>query len=117
MRRLALADRAENRDAADAESPADRIARWQRKLLDLTLRNRLLNFRNTSGTIELNIPDLAAFEDLLARGTHFSVLPKADANQMFLREEVDAGHVHTTEAPGEHGTRLLKLYRTAKSSI
>ncbi len=38
------------------KTPEDRISRWQRKLLDLTLRNRLLNFRQTKQTLQFRCP-------------------------------------------------------------
>lgn len=40
------------------ETPSSRLDRWRRKLLDLTLRNRLLNFRDTKKTLPLLCPDL-----------------------------------------------------------
>src|SRR5262249_42257914 len=40
-----------------ADAVADRLERWKRKLLDLSLRNRLLNFKPTNGTVPLICPD------------------------------------------------------------
>jgi hypothetical protein len=40
-------------DGKVAETPATRLDRWRRRLLDLSLRNRLLNFRDTNKTIPL----------------------------------------------------------------
>ena len=53
------------------ETSQDRIERWQRKLLDLSLRNRLLNYRDSKQTLPLRCPSVAAFEDELAAGTKF----------------------------------------------
>ena len=43
-----------------------RIDRWQRKLLDLTLRNKLLNFKPTQQTIPIVCSDIAQLEDILS---------------------------------------------------
>ncbi|MCR3780294.1 DUF4011 domain-containing protein, partial [Pseudomonas aeruginosa] len=48
--------------------PKDRLARWQRKLLDLSLRNNLLNFKAGKKAVRLEAPDAAALEDILASG-------------------------------------------------
>ena len=42
------------------ETPRDRIERWQRKLLDLSLRNRLLNYRDSKQTLPLRCPSVRA---------------------------------------------------------
>jgi very-short-patch-repair endonuclease len=60
------------------DTPAGRLARWKSKLLDLTLRNRLLNFKRTKSNIQLFVTEPAALEDLLGDGREFrfSPLPK-----------------------------------------
>ncbi|WP_425319148.1 DUF3320 domain-containing protein [Rhodoferax fermentans] len=54
--------------------PKDRLARWQRKLLDLSLRNALLNFKPGKKALLL---DVAApyLEDALAEGQTIKLLP------------------------------------------
>src|SRR5690606_25189903 len=49
---------------------------WERKLLDLSLRNNLLNMRVTQSTIQLVSITLNLFEDALAGGEEFQILPK-----------------------------------------
>lgn len=49
---------------------------WERKLLDLSLRNNLLNVRVTKNTLQLISADLDRFEDALAEGDEFSIYPK-----------------------------------------
>ncbi|MCH2089303.1 MAG: DUF4011 domain-containing protein, partial [Pseudoalteromonas sp.] len=56
------------------ESPETRIDSWCRKLLDLTKRNKLLNFNDKSVCIKLYCPDIANMEDMLADGTKFKFL-------------------------------------------
>ena len=49
---------------------------WERKLLDLSLRNNLLNTRITRNTLQLISADLDKLEDALAHGDEFRLLPK-----------------------------------------
>ena len=49
---------------------------WERKLLDLSLRNNLLNIRITKSTLQLISADLDRFEDALAEGDEFQIAPK-----------------------------------------
>ncbi len=49
---------------------------WERKLLDLTLRNSLLNLRVTKSTIQFIGVKLSAFEDALAKGEELQILPR-----------------------------------------
>lgn len=49
---------------------------WERKLLDLSLRNNLLNIRVTKNTLQLIAPDLHLLEDALADGTEFRIMSK-----------------------------------------
>ena len=53
------------------DTPMGRIERWQRKLLDLSLRNRLLNFRPTKQTLPFLCSSIAELEDALADGHGF----------------------------------------------
>ena len=49
------------------ETPADRVRRWCNRLLDLSARNRLLNLpKSDKQLIEIDCPDPAALEDILA---------------------------------------------------
>lgn len=49
------------------EAPADRVRRWCNRLLDLSARNRLLNLpKSDKQLIEIDCPDSAALEDILA---------------------------------------------------
>ena len=51
---------------------------WERKLLDLSLRNNLLNLRITQSTIQLLSISLNKFEDAFADGEEFQVLAKPE---------------------------------------
>jgi hypothetical protein len=53
-----------------------RVAQWKNALLDLSLRNRLINFTD-SARIALTVPaeQLARFEDAINQGTPYALLP------------------------------------------
>jgi stress response protein SCP2/very-short-patch-repair endonuclease len=55
------------------DTPEGRLARWKSKLLDLTLRNRLLNFKPVKTNVRVVCPDPGALEDLLAEGKEFRI--------------------------------------------
>jgi len=62
-------------DLPAEDTPEGRLSKWKSKLLDLTLRNRLLNFKPTKSTLQFVAPDLAKLEDALAEGTEFRIRP------------------------------------------
>ncbi|MDR1680500.1 MAG: DUF3320 domain-containing protein [Prevotellaceae bacterium] len=49
---------------------------WERKLLDLSLRNNLLNIRITKKTLQLISASLDTFEDAVAAGDEFRIMPR-----------------------------------------
>jgi very-short-patch-repair endonuclease len=57
------------------ETPEGRLSRWKSKLLDLTLRNRLINFKPTKIMLPLRVPDPAHLEDALADGQEWKFRP------------------------------------------
>ncbi len=109
---------------------------WERKLLDLSLRNNLLNLRITQSTIQLFSVNLGAFEDALADGDEFQVLTKPDEwynpntnsgvyQQINMSDPIvdllkfDLTHkrlrTYLTEA--ELKSALTKLYRSSRLSL
>lgn len=62
-------------DLPTEQTPEGRLSKWKSKLLDLTLRNRLLNFKPTKTTLQFIAPDLTRLEDALADGSDFRVRP------------------------------------------
>ncbi len=62
----------------DAEGPAGKLTLWQRKLLDLTTRNRLLHLPDSAKGVRLLCPDPAALEDLLSSGQRIRVVAVPD---------------------------------------
>jgi very-short-patch-repair endonuclease len=62
-------------DLGTEDTPEGRLSNWKSKLLDLTLRNRLLNFKPTKSTLQFIAPDLPRMEDALADGAEFRIRP------------------------------------------
>lgn len=124
-------------ETTSEETPATRLDRWRRKLLDLSLRNRLLNFRETKKTLPLLCTDLAQLEDMLAGGARFKVRarpsdlgdrdprdPNAhlrrtgqEAVKELLRDELKSRRLCADLAPGELDARLVETYRAARREL
>ncbi|NDU99816.1 DUF3320 domain-containing protein [Pseudoroseicyclus tamaricis] len=114
-------------------TPKGRIERWQRKLLDLTLMNRLLNFKESKQTIPLFCPDVPSLEDALADGRAFTLLALRDDDPVgrrnFSPEErarVEEGvaadaiarrQIAVPLTGKEMNARLTTLFRKAKSDM
>ena len=84
-----------------------RVTRWTQKLLDLTLRNRLLNARETKELIPLGCRDIVRLEDQLAEGKALA-LTTGDLTENFLVSRL---------TPEETDKRVKHLYRTAKTDL
>ncbi len=71
-------------DTADPEeeksqTPEGRLERWQRKLLDLSIRNPLLNHRATKASLPIICPNPGLLEDKLAEGAPIRILSVPDS--------------------------------------
>lgn len=132
----------QNFDADDVpeiilDTPEARIENWKRQLLDLTMRNRLLNFTSRTRAIEINCLDLASLEDMLADNHKFKII---SVDTLKLDSDPRSEHLHLqqhqenllTEQLQRHLSRkeliantdskklttdLLELYRSAKESV
>jgi very-short-patch-repair endonuclease len=119
------------------ESTEARLERWKAKLLDLTLRNRLLNLKlDNKGVLPIQTTEVAALEDALAAGRAFEVLAKLDpatpdaplAGDLLrqragldpvataLAEGVANGRLHTDLPPKELERRVVGCYRSARTA-
>ncbi|WP_340110320.1 DUF3320 domain-containing protein [Pikeienuella sp. HZG-20] len=118
---------------ASPETPQGRIERWQSKLLDLSLRNRLLNFRETKQSVACMVPDAGTLEDALANGKSFKTFPLKDEDPIGDRQVSDLerrrilaetvrdayarGQVTVPLTGKDMEARLLSLHRKAKSDL
>ena len=130
-------DDIEEEAATPPNTPDARVLRWKRKLLDLTLRNPLLNFRAERRAIRLLCHDPARLEDMVAAGEKIKILPLPDfgagrdPRDLALRnrrEQEDLLEQHVTQAlarkelVAQHekddlNTRLTNLFRLAKAAL
>jgi very-short-patch-repair endonuclease len=117
--------------------PQSRLDKWQRKLLDLSLRNSLLNFRTTKRAIKFEAPIPGLIEDMLADGQTLKILPdpklmegldlRSQAiHENRTKEDLQREHaldaltrnellVHLSESEME--SRLVELYRFARATL
>ena len=54
---------------------------WERKLLDLSTRNSLLNLRIKGSAIPLFVPGCANIEDLIAQEKPFSIISRGEEDE------------------------------------
>lgn len=66
-----------------------RLLKWQQKLLDLTFRNKFLNFRETKLSIPLLFHEPSLLEDHLAAGKRFTIDPMNDLYQGYDFHRID----------------------------
>lgn len=59
---------------------------WERKLLDLSLRNSLLNFRPTSSNVQFMISDIGKLEDEISDGESFKIMPSPSERSFTLSD-------------------------------
>jgi very-short-patch-repair endonuclease len=117
--------------------PKDRLARWQRKLLDLSLRNNLLNFRATKKAIKLDAPDPGLLEDLMSGGKEIKLLPRPDLmdkgdprsqqihesrerenlRRQFALDALNRREVFIDITKEELEARMVELYRNARTTL
>ncbi len=106
---------------------------WERKLLDLSLRNNLLNLRVSKNLLPLLLAEPAGVEDLLASGKSFTVSSGYNILPKKYPEEINFSNLHrldevkqilwsdkTIYSPLlEHHLKeaIVTLYRTSRSSI
>ena len=118
-----------------SEGPAGKLTLWQRKLLDLTTRNRLLHLPDSAKGVRLLCADPAALEDVLASGQKIRVVPVPDLesggrdpalyeqqNRESLVDEVarqalGRGEVLASLEKVKLEATLIDLYRKARSDL
>lgn len=121
----------------DVDEPVDRLERWKRKLFDLSLRNKMLNFKDGKRSVAVECPDAARLEDLLAAGEKFKLMPRSgvlaegdqrdaqlfherserDGRVTFLKSALEAKELYTTLPEKELDERLTDLYRMTRTAF
>lgn len=109
---------------------------WERKLLDLSLRNNLLNIRVTKNTLQLISANLDQFEDALANGDEFRILHKptdwdnplydfglyhtvaeSDPVLELVKSELTQKRLRSYLTENELGKALTHLYRSSRTAM
>ncbi len=125
-------------DVQEGEStaPTGKIAQWERGLLELSLRNTLINLRLTQRVVPILSPSLSELEDALADGSEYGIGPRPA--EWSLSEE-DRRNVEKLTEIGDHtaliqsefknkrlrsalteaelARAIVTLYRTARTSL
>ena len=112
---------------APPTTPGGRLEQWQRRLLDLSLRNPLLSLRDSKVAIPVLSPDPAALEDLLASGKSFAIdaLPKGTADSpeaaaSLAQSALNAlakGRLYAPLEADKLDATLIELYRRARADL
>lgn len=108
---------------------------WERKLLDLSMRNMLINLRFTKAVVPLLCSNVGILEDVLSDGEELQILPKPDNMGIsgdgipiealtdlgpfteFIELESKHRKLHAFYTEKELNSCLTKMYRSAKTSL
>lgn len=123
---------------AESKVPA-RVVRWRSKLLDLSRRNRLLNFKDSKQAIQVAYYNLKAIEDAVCNGVEFYIHPRPDVFSdpkndprnltmlelsrgenpvaKYMQDEFERRRLRTFLEEKELLKRLTELYRTCRTDI
>ncbi|MEZ4359761.1 MAG: DUF3320 domain-containing protein [Kofleriaceae bacterium] len=104
-----------------------RLDRWKRSLLDLSLRNRLLDVRDTKQTVPLALPDVAALAKALEDGAALRLEPfrapslegerAAEAVAKAAEDALADRKLLTTLSADELDHRLVTIARAAAATL
>lgn len=115
---------------------ATKQTQWERKLLDLSLRNMLINMRMTKAVVPLLSSDVGILEDALSDGEEFQVISRPADMEIsgdgsipvealgdlgsfkdFIVLESKHKRLHSFYTEKELSSCLTKMYRSAKTSM
>lgn len=117
------------------DTPQGRLERWQRKLLDLTLNNRLLNHRETRTSVKIICPEPGRLEDKLAEGSRIQIkaVPKLSTEgqdgeihrqrtgevitEEYARNELEQRRVLVDLPKVELDKHSVEIYRKAQTAL
>lgn len=116
-------------------TPVGRLDRWQRKLLDLSARNPLLNHKPGKTSLTFVGTDPGTLEDLLATGARIAIAPfpklqtqdqdaeiyhqrtGQDLKAEYARDALTKKQVLVDLIPEELDKRAVEIYRKAQTSL
>ena len=119
-------------DPAVQENELPKKVQWERRLLDLGMRNTLINLRMTKTQLPILTNSLDALEDALADGGDFSILPRPAEWHMdelsfeildklgsaeVIKAEFENKRLRSVFTEAELSKVIKGLYRTAKAAL
>lgn len=117
------------------DTPQGRLERWQRRLLDLTLNNRLLHHRAAKASLRIICPQPGLLEDKLAEGTRIRIgaVPKPSAEgqdeelhrqrtgevitEEYALDELEKRRVLVDLPADELSRHAVEIYRKARTAL
>lgn len=117
------------------DTPGGRLERWQRKLLDLSARNPLLNQKPSKSNLTIVCDDPGALEDLLSTGARISIAPfprlqtqdqdedihrqrtGEELREVYARDALVKKQVLVELTPEDLDKRAVEIYRKAQTSL
>lgn len=108
---------------------------WERKLLDFSLRNSLLNLYLRRKAVQFISFDVDRIEDHLQDGEEYCILPKPDMDihidnaerlirsklldgfKDLVRNDIEHHRLHTYQTEAESAGTLKNIYRAARNAI
>ncbi|MCG7928936.1 MAG: DUF3320 domain-containing protein [Candidatus Thiodiazotropha lotti] len=117
------------------ETPEGRLDRWQRKLLDLSARNPLLNHRSTKTSLQIICPDPGLLEDKLAEGSRLTIqaIPQSTTQQQdeeihrqrtgesiseeYALDALNRSQILVNLSKEELARRAVEIYRKAQTAL
>ncbi len=120
---------------SSADQNVPKLVQWERKLLDLGLRNNLINLRFSKSLIPILSSSLDDLEDALSSGNDFSILPKPTdwampSNELsfetthelgqykeVIKSEFENKRLRTVFTENELAQIIKDLYRTSKTAL
>lgn len=108
---------------------------WERKLLDFSLRNSLLNLYLRRKAVQFISFDVDRIEDHLQDGEEYCILPKPDMDihvdnserlirsklldgfKDLVRNDIEHHRLHTYQTESESAATLKNIYRAARNAI
>ena len=124
-----------NVDNAFKKEAFSKKVQWERKLLDLGLRNNLINLRMSKVMIPILTNSLDALEDALSKGADFAVFPRPNEwhlptsglnfenmhdmgeNGEIIKSEFRNNRLRSSLSELELTRNIKTLYRTARASL
>ena len=92
------------------DTPNNRVSRWAQKLLDLSLRNRLLNARDSKQILPLAADSAATLEDRLSSGQSVAILPADSPSRA-------SAALRSTLGAADMQRHLKEIYRLARTDL